>query len=354
MLGRGIDQIQRFHAPPGIYERYCSSALDYVALAERRNGPIPRGVAPEYVWGDALDEIQARVPDLRIVNLETAVTLSEHYLPKGINYRMHPSNLACLSVARIDCCALGNNHVLDWGQDGLTATLEALEAAGFRVTGAGRNAKEAALPAILSPKAGGRLVVHAVACPSSGVPAEWAARPGSPGVHFVSGRLDASAHRLAERIAQHSKPEDIVAVSIHWGGNWGYAVGNEERDLAHFLIEEAGADIIHGHSSHHPRGVEIHRGRAILYGCGDLINDYEGISGHDQFRPDLVLAYLLSLHPDGALASLEMLPYRLRRFRLNRAELEERQWLAEVMDRECRRLATEVTLDSDEKLKLAW
>ncbi len=352
MLGRGLDQIQRFPAPPDIHERYCTSALDYVVLAERVHGPIPRKVAPDYVWGDALNEIEARGAEFRIVNLETAATLSEHYLPKGINYRMNPANLACLTAAKIDCCVLANNHVLDWAREGLVDALQALEAAGLGAVGAGRNLKEATMPAILSSKGEGRLVVHAVACPSSGVPSDWAARAGRPGVHFVTGRLDDSARRLAEDIAGHRRRGDIVAVSIHWGGNWGYKVSNEERELAHFLIDEAGADFIHGHSSHHPRGVEIHRDRAILYGCGDLINDYEGIGGHESYRPELVLAYLLSLRPDGALAGLEMLPYRLGCFRLNRADMEERQWLAEALDRECRCLGTKVVLGPDGNLTL--
>ncbi|MDD3797600.1 MAG: CapA family protein [Novosphingobium sp.] len=352
MLGRGIDQIQPFPAPSAIHEHYCRSACDYIALAERRNGPIPRGVAPEYIWGDALAEIEAHAPDLRIVNLETAVTLSEQYLPKGINYRMNPANLPCLSVAGIDCCVLANNHVLDWGEEGLAETLDVLAKAGFALAGAGHEEREAAEPAIL-PCGGGRLVVHAVACPSAGVPPEWAAGAGRPGVHVVSGRLDASAYRLAERIAQDRRTGDIVAVSIHRGGNWGYEIEVQERAFAHFLIAEAGADVVHGHSSHHPRGVEIYRDRAILYGCGDLINDYEGIHGHESFRPDLVLAPLLSLLPDGTFATLEMLPYRLERFRLNRASVEERQWLAETLNLECRRLGTGMTLAPDGRLLLA-
>ena len=353
MLGRGIDQILPCPAPPEIYESCCASALDYVALAERRNGPIPRRVAPGYVWGDMLAELIARGPDLRIVNLETAVTLSDHYVPKGINYRMNPANVSCLQAARIDCCVLANNHVLDWGPEGLGETLEKLEDAGIPTAGAGRDDNEAAKPAIMRLAGGSRLVLHAVACPSSGVPAQWAARTGRPGVHFVTGRLDETASGLAEAIARDRRPGDIIAVSIHWGSNWGYRIDEEERELAHFLVEEAGVDFVHGHSSHHPKGIEIHRDKAILYGCGDLINDYEGIGGHASYRPELVLAYLLSLQPDGAFAKLELLPFRLRRFRLERAGDEERHWLAETLDRECRRFGAGIALGPDGRLKLA-
>ena len=112
--------------------------LIYVALAEQANGPIPRRVDPAYIWGDALAELEREAPRARIVNLETAVTTSSERAPKGINYRMNPANAACLAAARLDCCVLANNHVLDWGPAGLLETLDTLHALGSRTAGAGR------------------------------------------------------------------------------------------------------------------------------------------------------------------------------------------------------------------------
>ncbi|HEX9877896.1 MAG TPA: CapA family protein, partial [Gammaproteobacteria bacterium] len=139
MLGRGIDQILPHPSSPVLYEGYVRSALDYVALAERTNGPIPRAVPFSYVWGDALDELDRRKPDLRIINLETAVTRSDRPELKGINYRMNPANLPCVGAAGIDCCVLANNHVLDWGREGLLETLDAVKQAGIKTAGAGRD-----------------------------------------------------------------------------------------------------------------------------------------------------------------------------------------------------------------------
>lgn len=113
MTGRGIDQILPHPSQPQLYEPYVRSAHEYVALAEQVNGPIPRPVDAAYVWGAALLEFDRRRPDVRIVNLETAITTSEDREAKGINYRMHPANIACLTAAGIDCCTLANNHVLD-------------------------------------------------------------------------------------------------------------------------------------------------------------------------------------------------------------------------------------------------
>ncbi|HHZ10457.1 MAG TPA: CapA family protein, partial [Rhizobiales bacterium] len=167
MTGRGIDQILPRPNDPAIHEDFLKSAEDYVALAERASGPIPRAAAPGYIWGDALGEIGRRRPDLRIVNLETAVTARGRPEPKGINYRMNPANIACLTAAGIDCCVLANNHVLDWGVDGLSDTLAALAAAGIAGAGAGLDEEAAWRPAILDAP-GGRLLVLAVGCASAG------------------------------------------------------------------------------------------------------------------------------------------------------------------------------------------
>src|SRR5687768_14486749 len=74
MPGRGIDQILPHPSDPQLFEAYVRDARDYVALAERSAGKIPRKVSPAYVWGDALDELARRRPALRLVNLETSIT----------------------------------------------------------------------------------------------------------------------------------------------------------------------------------------------------------------------------------------------------------------------------------------
>ena len=139
MTGRGIDQILPHPGDPRLYEPYIRDARDYVRLAERRHGTIERPVSFDYPWGDALVELQRVVPDARIINLETAITVSDRYRPKGINYRMNPDNVPCITAAKIDCCVLANNHVLDWGPSGLLETLDSLRGAGLRTAGAGKD-----------------------------------------------------------------------------------------------------------------------------------------------------------------------------------------------------------------------
>src|SRR5437016_13351682 len=81
MTGRGIDQILPHPGNPVLYESYIRDARDYVQLAEETNGPIPQPVNFEYIWGDALAELDRARTDVRIINLETSITTSNDYLP---------------------------------------------------------------------------------------------------------------------------------------------------------------------------------------------------------------------------------------------------------------------------------
>ncbi|WP_246226381.1 CapA family protein [Chelativorans xinjiangense] len=337
MIGRGIDQILPHPGDPVLYESYVRSARDYVALAEQVSGPISCPVTFDYIWGDAVAEIDRRSPDLRIINLETSVTADGRPDAKGIHYRIHPDNIGCITAAKIDCCVLANNHVADWGMGGLADTVIYLAEAGIASVGAGSDAQAAGQPAILYSKQGRRVLVFAFACLSSGVPVHWAAGAGRPGVNLLPDLGEDTVKRVIDRIGKWRRAGDFVVVSIHWGPNWGYEIPESHRRFAHRLVEEAETDLIHGHSSHHPIGIEIYRSRPIFYGCGDFINDYEGIHGHEAFRPDLVLAYFAD-HDDESrgLNFLEMVPFQARRLRLNRATHADASWLAEVLDRESR------------------
>lgn len=354
MTGRGIDQILPHPGRPQLYEPYVRSALRYVELAEAVNGPIPRPAGYDYIWGDALDEWRRLVPALRIVNLETAITRAgEPWPDKGIHYRMHPDNLPCLAAAGLDCCVLANNHVLDWGYAGLAETLASLDAAGIARAGAGRDAAEAAAPAVLPLPGGGRLLVYAWASEDSGVPPAWAATATRPGVNLLPDLSAGSLAGIARRIAAERRPGDLVLVSLHWGGNWGHAVPAGQRAFAHGLVDQAGVDLVHGHSSHHAKAMEVYRGRLILYGCGDFINDYEGIEGHEAFRGDLALMYFPVLD-GGRLTALQLSPLRMRRFRLERAAAPDLRWLADTLSREGRGLGSRVVESGLGRLRLTW
>ena len=176
-----------------------------------------------------------------------------------------------------------------------------------------------------------------------------------PGMHVLPS-LELGARRaVTERIQNEKQPGDIVVASIHWGGNWGYFVPPDQRAFAGDLVR-AGADVIHGHSSHHAKGIEVMANRPVIYGCGDLLNDYEGIeSVHGRYRSELVLMYFVTLDADtGELQRLAMRPLRIRHFRLNRAAPEEVAWLSDTMHREGQNLNTTVETGGDGFLHLHW
>ena len=205
MTGRGIDQVLPQPCEPGLHEDYVQSAMEYVELAEAANGPIPRAVGPAYVWGAALDELKRMQPDARVINLKTSITCSEDYASKGINYRMSPDNAECLRAANIDCCVLGNNHILDWGRRGLLIRWPPWSifrsrppapdeiSPRPRARGAGHRRKR-------------RVLVFSFGSVTSGIPHRWAAASEISGVNLLS---EISETGVADEIARNGsgKPE---------------------------------------------------------------------------------------------------------------------------------------------------
>jgi poly-gamma-glutamate synthesis protein (capsule biosynthesis protein) len=333
MLGRGVDQILPHPGDPELRERDVSDARDYVRLAELASGPVPQPASFSWPWGDALEVLDEMAPDARVINLETSVTRSADFMAgKPVHYRMNPDNLPSLVVARPDACALANNHVLDLSRSGLRETLDALAGAGLRAVGAGRDAAEARRPAAVPVPAGGRIVIFSCGTASGGIPADWAATAARPGVHFLPSLSDAVADGLIRQVREVKRPGDVVVVSIHWGSNWGYGVHHGQVRFARRLID-GGVDLIHGHSSHHPRPVEVYRGKLVLYGCGDFIDDYEGIGGYEEFRADLRLLYLASVAQDtGTLDVLRMVPMQASKMRLRHASTADGEWLRRALE----------------------
>ena len=354
MTGRGVDQILPQSCVAHLYEPHVTSALEYVAFAEEAHGPIPRPVDYAYVWGDGLDVLARERPDARIINLETSVTTSEDAAPKRIHYRMHPANVPVLAAARVDCCVLANNHVMDWGRSGLLETLDGLACARIHVAGAGRDIDAASAPAVLDISGGHRVLVFAFGAGDSGIPRSWAAMATQPGVHLLPDFSDKTVERVATTVESIKRAGDIAVASIHWGPNWGFRIDPEHRRFAHGLIDRAHIDVVHGHSSHHPKAIEVYGGRPVLYGCGDFLTDYEGIRGYEEFRGDLVLMYFVSFDARaGGLTQLSLAPFQLRRFRLTQPSSADRRWLRDLLDDECRRFGLRVAL-RDDRLVLEW
>jgi poly-gamma-glutamate capsule biosynthesis protein CapA/YwtB (metallophosphatase superfamily) len=333
MTGRGIDQILPHPSKPKLYESFVDDARIYTLLAEKENGKINYPVTFEYIWGDALPVWRRLKPNANIINFETAITRSDDYWPKGINYRMHPENITTLSKANIAVCCLANNHILDFGYEGLKETLTVLDNAGIKSAGAGLSIAQAMQPAVITLANQRRIVICSAGMPSSGIPASWQAAQ-TPGMYYLANTGNVVLHSIAAQLAPYKAARNFIILSIHWGSNWGYTIPSALRAFAHHLIDVAKVDVLFGHSSHHPRAIEIYHGKPILYGCGDFINDYEGITGYEQYRGELTLMYFLDFdYASETLTKITLVPMRIKNFRLQYANTEESQWLLQLVNR---------------------
>lgn len=374
MTGHGIDP---FLLPPAMHAplaRTVKSALEYVREAEAAidprtpptithgsaagsapaHPPLPRPLSFDYPWGDALPLLKREPPDLRLINLETTITERGAPAMPAPQARMHPLHLPTLAALGVDGAVLANRHVLDWGHEGLHDTLTSLRQAGIPGIGAGHDCAEADQEGqwLLPGKA--RVRLFAYGHPSSGLPPHWAAAANRPGINWLE-RLDSDAiRRLAARIRGSKEEGDLVIVSLHWGSNWGYEVPGEQRRFARALIDEAGVDLVWGHSSHHPRPIEVYRDRLILYGVGDFLKDASRALGHEAYRPHLAALYLPRLAADGRLSELRLWPLHVHLFRLKRAGALDCHWLARALSQECRCHGTGLELQADGSLQLRW
>jgi poly-gamma-glutamate synthesis protein (capsule biosynthesis protein) len=356
MTGRGIDQILPYPSDPQIYESYLKTATGYVKLAEALNGPIRKPVSFDYIWGDAIEELRRAAPHVRLINLETSITTrNDYWKGKGIHYRMHPHNTASLAAAGIDVCALANNHVLDWGYAGLEETLASLTKANIKISGAGTDASAAGAPAIISVGDQQRVIVFSFGLSSSGIPSSWAAAQKRPGVNLLKNLGTNSVDQIQKTVQAIKRSGDIVVASIHWGGNWGYDIPRRQTEFAHHLIDAGGVDIVYGHSSHHIKAIEVYKDKLILYGCGDYLNDYEGIGGYEEFRADLSLMYFATLDAaTGKLLALQMTATRIKRFQIQRASAADTRWIVDMLNREGKPFGTRVRMHLDHRLRLQW
>ncbi|KAF2101768.1 putative polyglutamate biosynthesis protein [Rhizodiscina lignyota] len=311
MLGRLIDQMFATH----VHEPGEASTVEWF---RRRNPDLNRytEVSP---WGNTLGLFHEA--DLNLINLETSVTTHPNAWPnKVFNYRMHPANVVALQAANVDYASLANNHTLDFKFEGLIETVHTLKQAGIAFAGAGETTEEALKPARLTlPKhhSDGSPAYTVEIVSASDHPRDWAA---VPQFHLID-----YSPKTRERLrAQLSKGQPHSAngaaaplrvFSVHWGPNYLWRPDPEARDLAHFLIDECGVDIIHGHSSHHVQGVEQYKGKLIIYGCGDFVDDY---AINQSYRNDLSAIWRVTVEgkdQEGLhLKSLEIFPTRISRF----------------------------------------
>jgi poly-gamma-glutamate synthesis protein (capsule biosynthesis protein) len=224
---------------------------------------------------------------------------------------------------------VANNHVLDFGVVGMHETLETLHAASIGHAGAGKDLAQAQRPHIHTLPDGRRILVFGWGFADSHIAfAHWAADENRPGIALLADCGEDAARRITDCIAGWRQPGDIVIASLHWGANWVPQIPAAHKAFARVLIDRAGVDVIHGHSSHHVLPAELYKGKPILYGCGDLINDSEGKPENRARRGYLGALYFVDLHAETRqLTALRVQPVQRRRFRLELPSQEDSRWV---------------------------
>ena len=287
-----------------------------------------------YPWGNVLPSLQE--PDLFLVNLET--TLTAHTVPedpaKIFHFRAAPEVAATLTAGRVDFASVANNHIRDFGIEGMNETLSVLDAAGIAYAGAGSNLPSAARHAVLS--AGGlRVAVVAYA----DYPPEWAATPDSSGTNHTLVSIDPEHFaRVADSLAEARREADLVIFSIHWGPNMRARSPEAFRQFARRVVE-SGADVFWGHSAHVVQGVEVYKGKLILYDTGDFVDDY---MVDERLRNDLSALFLVRATPP-VIDRLDLLPVQIGNMQVNLAEGADRKWIVRQLTELSEELGTEVT-----------
>jgi poly-gamma-glutamate synthesis protein (capsule biosynthesis protein) len=299
-----------------------------------------RRLGPTYPWGDLVPLLTEA--DLTILNLECVIAQGGQpwsRWPKVYHFRADPVAMRALEHAGVDCVTLANNHVLDYEEEALFEMLELLQKAGIAFTGAGHNLGEAQRPALLDAH-GLRVGIVAFTDNEPG----WAARPDAPGTNYIPITLEERAFSpVREAIAQsRAAGADLVIFTIHWGPNMVERPTPLFREFARGVVD-AGADVFFGHSAHNFQGIELYKGRPIIYDAGDFVDDYVV---DPALRNDWGLLFRLEAQ-GSVVRRLELIPVVIQQRQVNRATGSERTAIADRITRLSAELGTAILHQRD-------
>lgn len=214
----------------------------------------------DYPYRDLLSELQK--PDITAANLETPVTQRGDEQKKEYTYRSRPEALKPFKEAGFDVVTLANNHIMDYGAEGMLDTFKYLDQEGILRTGAGKDLKEAYKPVIME-KNGIKIAYLGF---SHKIPNEsWKAGINKPGTTQLY-----DIRQALEAIANAKKEADLVVVMPHWGEERQDKPLEAHRAMAKKFID-AGADLIVGSHPHVLQGFETYKGKWIVYSLGNFL-----------------------------------------------------------------------------------
>lgn len=244
--------------------------------------PLPQQAGPEFTQDYSSNQELLSYPlrrlaptfhaaDLVVVNCEGA--LSDRARQVGLN-RTPEKFAKTMRSSGISLVNLANNHTFDAEERGFLDTLRALSSAGIAHVGGGHDLAEARKPVILA-RNGIKLGFLGYAQFNNMGESAFAA-DGRPGIVPMDPFL------IKEDIRRLRPQVDYVVVAIHWATNRKYDISPDNRKFAHDLID-AGADIIMGHHPPHPKGIEVYRGKVILYAPSNILRGHTNLNSDDGY-----------------------------------------------------------------------
>lgn len=299
-----------------------------------------REQGPSYPLGEVAPLMQQA--DLVIVNLECAITSSRQLwpgAPKAFYFGTLPEAVHTLLGAGVGAVSLANNHTLDFGVSGLLETLHTLRQHNICCAGAGRNIDEARAPLFIERK--GIKFGMVAYCDHQ---EDFAADEHNPGIAYLDLSDEQAAIGQFRRSLEQIREEkaDWPILSLHWGPNMVNRPSERFVRLAHAAID-MGYGIIFGHSAHVFQGIEIYRGRPILYATGDLVDDYYV---DPEFRNDHQLLFELEL-TRSSLKRIRLHPVFITNCRAVPARGSHMEYIAQRAIALCAELGTRVEREGD-------
>ncbi|WP_449271437.1 CapA family protein [Haloarcula mannanilytica] len=295
---------------------------------------------PTAVWGSMFDRLQSL--DGLVANLECCISDRGEPRPgRTYHFRASPDwAVSALDRAGVSCAGLANNHLLDFGPEALIETPSHLRGEEIAAVGAGESRENAFEPAFVEI---GGLSVAVVAVTDQSP--SYAAGRDSPGTAYAP--LDPN-HPLTRRrvggalAAARDADPDLLVVTAHWGPNWVTEPTETRRKFAHWLVDH-GVDVVHGHSAHVIQGIEVYRGRPIMYDTGNFVDDY---AIKDGYRNDRSFLFELRIE-DGTLVALELTPVENAYTQVGRADEGVAEWLRATLRERSRAFETTIERDGD-------
>lgn len=260
-----------------------------------------------YPWGNVLPLLKQN--DLTIINFETTLTTSSDKVPKVFNFKADPDKVQTLVEGNISVVNLANNHVKDFGNQGLIETIETLSRAGIHYVGAGKNIDAARAPVIIEKN---KITIGIIGFTDN--EPTWKASETKPGTYYINVDDAKQQQALIDAVHNLKQQVDIVVVTAHWGPNKQIRPSQTFIDFAHALID-AGVDIFHGHSAHIFQGIERYKNKLIMFDAGDFVDDY---AIYPDIRNDQSFLFLVTLDKSG-IKQIQLIPVLIANMHVNKA-----------------------------------